>query len=183
MVLFIVIFCVLVALGFGAAASLSDARGLVIPNAYPAGIALAFVPAYAAFLFFAGESGYFQGWASHLGAFALVFAGSFVLFALNLFGAGDSKLASAYALWAGMDGLYVFVFYMALVGGVLGVATLIVQRRKPFATPRAGSWIARVQGGDNAVPYGIAITAGAFASFWWLGYATLSGLRALGGGV
>lgn len=181
MVLFIIVFCVLVALGLGVAAALSDLRGLIIPNAYSLGIVLAFVPAYLAFALFAGESGYFQSWTSHLGAFALVFAASFVLFALNMFGAGDSKLATAFALWVGMDGLFSFVFYVALIGGVLGVITLVIQRKKPFPAARAGTWVARAQAGDNAVPYGIAITAGAVVAFCWLGYASPMALLALSG--
>lgn len=179
MVLFLIVFCVLVALGFGVAAALSDLRGLIIPNEYSLGIILAFVPAYLVFILLASESGYFQGWASHLGAFALMFAASFVLFTLNLFGAGDSKLATAFALWVGMDGMFSFVFYMALIGGVLGLATLILQRRKPFTTVPAGTWVARAQDGDNAVPYGIAITAGAVIAFCWLGYVSPAALLAL----
>lgn len=181
MVLFIIVFCVLVALGLGVAAALSDLRGLIIPNAYSLGIVLAFVPAYLAFALFAGDSGYFQSWTSHLGAFALIFAASFVLFALKMFGAGDSKLAAAFALWAGMEGLFTFVFYMALIGGVLGLATLIIQRKKPFPNAPAGAWIARAQGGDNSVPYGVAIAAGAVVAFCWLGYASPMALLALSG--
>lgn len=182
MVLFIIIFCVLVALGFGVAAAISDFRGLIIPNVYSLGVILAFIPAYLAFSLFTGDSGYFQGWTAHLSAFALVFAASFALFALNMFGAGDSKLVTAYALWVGMDGLFAFIFYMALMGGVLGLATLVIQRRKPFAEAAAGSWIARVQDGENAVPYGIAIVAGASLTFWWLKYLSPAALLSLSGG-
>ncbi len=183
MVLFIIIFCLLVVIGLGVLAAVSDWRGLLIPNAYSLGIILAFIPAYAAFLFFAGDSGYFQGWASHLGAFAILFIGSFILFTLNMFGAGDSKLATAFALWVGLEGLGAFVFYMALVGGLLGLVTLGLRKYKPFAHVRPGTWFARAQAGDNVVPYGIAITAGAIAAFFWLGYADLVVLHQPGGTI
>ena len=181
MVLFLVVFCLLIALGFGIAGAVSDWRGMLIPNAYSLGIVVSFVPAWLAFAFFAEESGYFQGWSSHLGAFAVIFAGSFVLFALNMFGAGDSKLATAFALWVGFEGLGAFVFYMALAGGLLGIATLYLRKRKPVKNPPEGGWIARAQAGDNAVPYGIAITIGAAACFIWLGYADPANLYALSG--
>lgn len=181
MILFIIVFCLLIALGFGVAAAVSDWRGFLIPNTYSAGVALAFIPAYSVFLFFAGDSGFFEGWGSHLGACAIVFAVSFLLFSFNMFGAGDSKLVTAYALWTGMGGLSAFVFYMALVGGLLGVATLLLRKHKPFKEAREGTWIARAQAGDNAVPYGIAIMVGAIASFVWLGYFSPANLQLLTG--
>ncbi len=183
MILFLIVFCLLIALGFGVAAAVSDLRGLLIPNAYSAGIVLAFIPAYIVFLIFAKDSGFFEGWGSHLGAFAIVFAVSFLLFSFNMFGAGDSKLATAYALWAGMGGLSAFIFYMALVGGLLGVVTLLLRKHKPFKNAKDGTWIARAQAGENAVPYGVAISAGALASFVWLGYFTPDNLQLLTGNV
>ncbi len=170
MLLFAIVFCLLVALGLGFMAAWSDARGLIIPNVYPAGILVSFVPAYAAFLIFAPESGFFDGWLSHLLSTLLVFAISFGLFSFKLFGAGDSKLCTAYAAWVGLGGLSAFVFYMALIGGLLGLATLLLRKHKPFAQVKDGTWLAKAQAGENAVPYGIAIFGGALASFVWLGY-------------
>lgn len=63
-----------------------------------------------------------------------------------------------------------FLFYMALVGGVLGLVALALRKWKPVKNPAEGSWIARVQAGENKVPYGAAIAAGALASFVELGY-------------
>lgn len=181
MILFVIIFCVLVALGLGVAGAVSDLRGLIIPNIYVGGILIAFIPAYVAFWFFARESGFFDDWISHLGAFGIVFIGSFILFSLNMFGAGDSKLCSAFALWTGMSGLSAFIFYTAVIGGLLGVATLLLRRHKPFAQVKEGTWLARAQAGENAVPYGIAITGGALMSFLWLGYFSPDTLFALTG--
>lgn len=181
MVLFIILFCLIVALGLGLAAALSDWRGLIIPNIYPAGILLAFVPAYAAFWFFAQGSDVFEGILSHLAGFGLVFLGSFALFSFNMFGAGDSKLCSAFAIWVGLKGLSAFIFYMAVIGGVLGLVTIMLKRHKPFPAAREGTWIARAQAGENSVPYGIAITGGALIAFVWLGFFSVDTLLALAG--
>jgi prepilin peptidase CpaA len=86
-----------------------------------------------------------------------------------MIGGGDSKLGTALALWAGLRGLLPFVFYMALVGGILGIAALVLYKLKPFKNPRVGGWIEQAQLGANAIPYGIAISAGAWASFFHTG--------------
>src|SRR5690606_13741029 len=110
---------------------------------------------------------------------ALLFAVSFVLFSLKMIGAGDSKLLSVYALWAGFGGLLPFLFYMALIGGALGGFSLWVQRAKPFEKAAADSWIGRLQAGQSAVPYGIAITGGAIVCFVFQGYVSPENLRLL----
>lgn len=170
MLLFIVVFCLIVALGLGIAAALSDWRGFIIPNAYPAGILVAFVPAYGAFLWLGAESGFFDEWMSHALAFAISFVLTFALFSLKLFGAGDSKLCAAFSIWVGLPGLMAFFFYMALAGGVLGIMTILLKKYKFFPDAPAGTWLAQAQEGINAVPYGIAITAGAVIAFFYLGY-------------
>lgn len=179
MLLFIVIFCVIVALGFGLASAWSDFRGLIISNAYSIGVLLVFIPAFLAVFFFAPDAGYFASWKSHLVAAAIMFAVTFVLFTTNMIGAGDSKLATAYALWIGVMGLPSFLFYMTLMGGVLGLATLALRRWKPIAAPREGGWVARAQAGASDVPYGIAIVTGAAVAFVQNGYVDPDRLAAL----
>lgn len=170
MLVFIVIFCVIVALGFGLASAWSDFRGLVISNAYSIGVILAFVPAFLAVFFLAPDAAYFASWKSHLLSAAIMFAVTFVLFTTNMIGAGDSKLATAYALWLGVLGLPSFLFYMTVTGGLLGLVTLALRRWKPFTAPPEGGWIARAQAGSSEVPYGIAIVAGAVVAFVQSGY-------------
>lgn len=161
--------CVLGALGAGCLAAWSDIRGMRIPNACAATVACLFVPAWLA-VWFGGGSGLFASLPAHLLAGLAVFAATYALFALRVFGAGDAKLITAYAFWMGWAGLPPFAFYVAGFGAVLALATLGVGKWKSFAAPSAGGWIARAQAGEKVVPYGIAITAGAFAAFAKLGF-------------
>ncbi len=163
---FAIPFCV--AIIFGGLSARSDLRGMVIPNKYSVVVLGAFVFAYAGVHLF-GAPIFFSP-LSHILAGGLVFAVTLVLFGFGLIGAADSKLASAYAFWVGMQGVLVFLFYMAVFGGVLGLMGLYISKRRPFKSPLEGSWVAQVQGGASKVPYGVAIVGGALASFAKLGY-------------
>ncbi|MCD8566360.1 MAG: peptidase [Alphaproteobacteria bacterium] len=144
---------------------------MTIPNLYSA-IILGLFPVCYGVSWLAGVE-VFAGIGSHLLAFAIVFAVSAALFALKIMGAADSKLASAFSLWVGLKGLAPFLFYMALAGGLLGVATILIKRFKPFEAYAASlpdSWIGQARSGADKVPYGVAIVLGAFVSFVLLGY-------------
>ena len=176
---FIIVFCALIALGFGAASAWSDVKRLTIPNMYVALIAVAFVPAFIVAKFFAGDASIFNSALNHFGAAALMFAVTYALFTLKLVGGGDSKMISAYALWAGLSGLMPLLFTMAVVGGLLGVSTLLLKKYKPFEKPTKDSWISKAQGGAQDVPYGVAIFSGALFAFWQIGYINPSVLISL----
>lgn len=167
---FIIVFCALIALGFGSAAAWSDLSRLKIPNLYAAYIGAAFIPAFLAHMFFAPEVAVFASFKNHLISALIVFGVTYVMFFLKLIGGGDSKLLSVYALWTGLSGLLPFLFFMSLVGGVLGLMTLYFKKSKPIATPKEGSWIDKAQKGGQDVPYGIAIFIGALIAFWQVGY-------------
>jgi len=142
----------------------SDVRALRIPNTYVLVILGAFVPAFA----LSPES--FGLWWHPFAAAAIFLVITYVMFVYRMLGAGDAKMGAALALWVGLPGLMAYVMYMAIVGGVLGVASLIIRKRKPFKNPREGGWVATVQAGGNAVPYGIAITAGAWGAMLHNGF-------------
>lgn len=168
--LIIFLVCLFTALGTGVLAALSDIRGMTIPNVYSGIIIVAFFVAFAA-LSLLGQADVFFGFESHLLALIIVFGATVALFGLHVIGAADSKLASAYALWVGVvPGLFAFLMYTALAGGVLALVALALKKWKPLKSPPAGSWPARVQAGESKVPYGAAILAGALASFIKLGY-------------
>lgn len=173
---FIIVFCAIVALGFGAAAAWSDYSRLIIPNMYVACIGAAFVPAFLAAVIFAPDVSFFASWKSHLLAGLFVFAVTYGLFHFNLIGGGDSKLLSVYALWIGLAGLMPLLFFMALIGGVLGLATLALRKWKPVKKPAKDSWVAKAQKGGQDVPYGVAIFAGALSAFWNAGYLNIGSL-------
>lgn len=181
MVLFLVVFCMLVALGFGIASGVSDFKTMTIPNIYALGVLVAFIPAFAADAFTGEGMEFFASWKSHLIAMVVMFAVSFVLFSTRMIGAGDSKLITVFSLWVGLPGIAAFLFYMALLGAVLGITTKVMNKRVLVQSPSEGGWIAKSQAGGNGVPYGIAIAFGAVIAFWQLGYFSPEKLALLSG--
>lgn len=145
-------------------ACVSDVKTLRIPNVY----SIIVVAAFAAAFLLSPED--FKVWWSHLSAAGGMFIITYIMFCAGMLGAGDSKFGSALALWVGLKGLLIYVFYMAVVGGVIGVIAIYFRKKKPFANPPAGSWMAVAQEGKNSVPYGIAISFGAFASLLQTGF-------------
>jgi prepilin peptidase CpaA len=183
MLVFIVIFSVIVAIGFGLASAWSDFKGFTISNIYALGVILAFVPAFLAVTLMAPDMGYFASWKSHLLSAGSVFAVTFLLFTTKVIGAGDSKLCTAYALWTGLLGLPSLLFFMTVCGGLLGLITLALRKWKPVKDPCQGGWFDRAQQGASEVPYGIAIVFGAIIAFIQEGYfspAALAGLAQVG---
>lgn len=160
--------CLFVAVAVGALAAYSDWKGMTIPNWHSAAIIGAFIAAFVFVNLF--DQGMFSTFMSHLIAAVVMFVITAGLFAMRVIGAGDSKLGTAYALWVGVAGLPAFLFYMALIGGLLGVVALLLRKYKPVPAPKEGSWVAQAQAGASKVPYGIAIFSGALASFVKLGY-------------
>ncbi|MBU0800995.1 MAG: prepilin peptidase [Alphaproteobacteria bacterium] len=148
--------------------ALSDVRGMKIPNGYSFFIAIAFFAAFLAAQM--ANATVFGNIMEHLWAGVLLFGVTFAMYSAKMLGAGDSKLASAFALWVGFQGLFAFLFYTAILGGLVAVATLLIGRFKPFKAPQDGSWFARAQAGERVVPYGIAIFGGALVSFMALRY-------------
>lgn len=170
LLVFVIVFCAIVALGFGGAAAWSDYRSLTIPNMYAAFIGAAFIPAFLLVTLMTSDASIFASWKSHLFAVTFIFIVTYLLFYFKVIGGGDSKLLTVYALWAGLGGIMPLIFFMAVSGGILGVATLALRKWKPVKTPVNGSWIEKAQSGKQDVPYGIAIFIGAVASFWQVGY-------------
>lgn len=163
------IFALVMACAIGARALWSDYNGMVIPNKLVAALPVTFLTAYIAAAL-AGAEEPFMAPLSHLFSVLVTFGVTFILFALKIFGAGDSKLITAFSFWFGLKNLPVFIFYMAFFGGLLGVIALVIKKKKPFKNAREGTWLNRLQGGEAIVPYGVAITLGAFFAFLKLGY-------------
>jgi prepilin peptidase CpaA len=170
MILFIIVFCLLVATGFAIASGIADFKALNIPNIYSLGIILAFIPAFATDALSGEGMEFFASWKSHLIAGLAMFAITFVLFSLRMIGAGDSKLATALALWMGLHGLPAFLFYMSITGALLGIGTKIMNGRVLVPNAPEGSWIGRAQSGKGGVPYGIALALGAINAYYQLWY-------------
>lgn len=167
------LFGLLATLGMCGLAAWSDFKGFRIPNLVSIVIVAAFAVAYGGTVLTGQSDIIFSALKSHLISGGVVLLITMLMFALRVWGAGDSKFAAAVSLWLGVPGLAPFLFYMALLGGLLGVATLLLKRFKPVRKPPAGSWPARAQDGHNAVPYGIAIAAGAIIAFFFRSYFNL----------
>lgn len=132
------------------AAAACDLRSRTIPNLLPVLAAVAFVPAAWA----VGLS--FEAVALHAAAAIIAFALAALLFALGAWGGGDAKLAAAVVLWTGFAAAPRFVAVMAVAGGVLALAVLLLQGRRA------------------KVPYGIAIALAGLD--WWAGAVLSRGL-------
>ncbi len=158
-----------VTIGVGLLAAYSDIRGLKIPNLYSVLIISAFLFTFGMLSVF-GRADVFSSPLSHgLGAL-IVFLVTMVMFALGGLGGADSKLGTAFALWVGVRGLFPFLFYMSLCGGILALTALALKKWPVFKSAAPESWVGRVQAGESKVPYGVAIVFGALASFVDLGY-------------
>jgi len=90
-------------------------------------------------------------------AFAIFFAVGVVLYAFGIWGAGDSKLIAAVALFVGWNRLLQFLFVTAVAGGVLALAIIVLH------APRVRAMLNMRAAGasERNVPYGVAIAAGA----------------------
>ncbi len=168
--LIIFLVCLFVVIGTGVLSGWSDFKGMTIPNLHSLIVLGAFVVAYGAMWAFGEDHAFGPLW-SHLASGGIVLVITALMFALKSLGAADSKLGTAYALWMGVPGLLPFLFYMALLGGALGVAALVLRKWKPVKSPAKDSWVDQVQGGASKVPYGIAIVFGAICGFVQNGYA------------
>ena len=104
---------------------------------------------------------------SHLGAGAAVFAVGLLVFRFSFLGAGDIKLLTAIALWAGFDQLLILLVCIGLAGGALAVAVLLMRnllRSLVLYVPMSGSLAAaQLVCERTKLPYGLAIALG---SIW-----------------
>ncbi len=112
----------------------------------------------------------------HIAAGALLFLVGFVLWQLNLLGAGDVKLMAAVGVWFGMSHVFNFVIDTALVGFaqavLMGLWALFMLSTEINAESSkfSGFW-SKLRGKIPNVPYGVSIAIGgilAFRDTWWL---------------
>ena len=135
-------------------ASISDIRYRRIPNWCVVVLLVLFIP----WIFVGTEVSVLLS----LAAFAIFMAAGIVLYAFGIWGAGDSKLIAAVALFVGWTRLPLFLFATALAGGILALVIIL------WHAPRVRAML-NVPAPDKTrrnVPYGVAIAAGAaFALF------------------
>lgn len=100
---------------------------------------------------------------SGLGAAAITLTATYLLYCFNVFGAGDAKLFSAAALFAGLSNLTNFAVLTVLAGGLIALGLLIL---RPGRALRAMTTRGRSSGEKSGIPYGVAIALGAVAAGW-----------------
>jgi prepilin peptidase CpaA len=137
-----------------AVAAVSDVRHRRIPN----WTVLALIALFAMMAIALGG----KGLVSALAAAAVAFVVSVGLYALRFVGAGDSKLITAVALFAGLGYLPLLAVGTTLTGGVIAAASFISRptRAMVMVTLRGkGDW-------GRGIPYGVAIAVGGLLVIW-----------------
>lgn len=101
--------------------------------------------------------------ATAIAASMAVLAGGFLLFALNIVGGGDAKLAAVAVLWCGAGQAIPFLSNAALLGGVLAIALIVLRRvLRGFSGDKILT-IASLQEGRRELPYGVALALAGFS--------------------
>jgi prepilin peptidase CpaA len=132
-------------------AALGDICSLRIPNWLTGALAIAFPLA-------ALMVRHRVDWPSHAAAGLGVLVAAAVLFYLRLIGGGDAKLLAVTALWVGLGGVPAFLLLVALMGGVLALALLLL--RQPLLQVMLLATVRRLPAitqQDMPIPYGVAI--------------------------
>jgi prepilin peptidase CpaA len=153
-------------------AAATDVMSFRIPNWLTILIAILFFPMALATQMPLAEFG------SHLLAGAILFAVGYALFALGLFGGGDSKLMAAAGLWFGTAQTLPFLIMTALAGGLLAAGIMfwsVFMVMWDFHDPVAGTVIDKgIRKMKPKLPYGFAFAVGAILAFpqsWWMNVA------------
>ncbi|MET0547356.1 MAG: prepilin peptidase [Caulobacterales bacterium] len=136
------------------AAALFDIKARRIPN----WAVLTILTLFAVSTAVSGGAGLLSG----LGAAAIAFVVTYGLYAFGIVGAGDAKLFSAVALFAGLSNLAAFSLATVLAGGLIAAAILAAQPRHVLALIQTRNF--KHQG--RGVPYGVAIAAGGLLTLW-----------------
>lgn len=147
------------------AAALFDVTTMTIPNR----ISLMLVPAF----FLAAALGRMPlgDIGLHLGVGLAGLALMIGCFAMGWLGGGDAKLLAAASLWVG-PAAGTFVMFTALAGGLLALALVAARWSAGWigalspqpAAAQAPAWVQRLLTPKGAIPYGVAIAAGAICA-------------------
>ncbi|MEM8860002.1 MAG: prepilin peptidase [Chloroflexota bacterium] len=94
----------------------------------------------------------------HCLTFLIVFFAGFTLFAFNIIGGGDAKLAASTGLWLGWGIVVPYVLIASILGGALTLLIVFFRSKEilPFKLHQIG-WLARLHDRKEGIPYGIAL--------------------------
>ena len=107
-------------------------------------------------------SGGMSGLVGALAAFAVAGLITFALYLFKIIGAGDCKLFTCLALFAGWPLLLHYAVLTALSGGVVAAAYIAANPTKNYIAVQTQGQVPASRG----VPYGFAIAAGALVVVW-----------------
>lgn len=118
-------------------------------------VSIALIISFIAFAIIAGMdmTTFFWHWAM----FATILLAGFSLFAMNVIGGGDAKLAAATGLWLGWGHAAHYLLIAALLGGLLTILMLKFRSQLLPESLYKVAWINRLHDKNNGVPYGIAL--------------------------
>ena len=139
--------------------SFSDLFSMNISNK----VSLVLIATFIGFAFTMGMD--FQTILWHFLTFALVLFIGFVLFALNIIGGGDAKLAASTALWLGWAHTGLYILLASVIGGFL---TLLILKFRSTLIPEKFNkleWVLRLHDSKNGAPYGIALGVAALLTY------------------
>lgn len=83
-----------------------------------------------------------------------------VLFAGRIIGGGDAKLFAAVSLYVGFAWFGIYVFAVAVAGGLLAFAVLALRRAAAYGFGAQFQWVQNLAKSSTGIPYGVAIAAG-----------------------
>ena len=135
------------------AAAMTDIWNRRIPNVIPLLLAVVFPLTLVVI-------GLPADWPFHLFGAGLVLALGVVLFNRGLLGGGDVKLIAAATLWYGVDRLPIFLFAVSIVGGALGLVTIIAKLARSVIPSLASRGPSSRSLRGMEIPYGVAIALG-----------------------
>jgi prepilin peptidase CpaA len=142
------------------AAAIFDLTSYKIPNILSGALLALFL----IFLLAMALSGHAMGWSGildHLAAGGLGLIAGMVLFAFRLVGGGDAKFFAVASLWLGLNSMLDYAVVSSLAGGALTFG-LLTLRSCPLPSFLAKlPWVLRLAEPKGAVPYGVALAAGA----------------------
>lgn len=143
-------------------AAYTDARKLLIPNAYPAIVILLFIVAQVAGFDFSAPL-----W-SHLLHFAIALAVGMVLFRFGWFGGGDAKLYAAVALWFGIGDAILLLFITSVAGAVIVLGRMMLRVFGIGSGRSEGGAAVKVKASERRIAYGVAIAVGGILAMYFV---------------
>lgn len=137
------------------AGAVYDATTLTIPN----WISLVLLALFPVLAISAGLSWAEAGIHVAVGLAALI--AGIALFGGGFIGGGDAKLFAAVSLYIGATWFGMYVFAVALAGGLLACVLIAIRWLAAYGAGAYLSWLQHLAKRDVGIPYGVAIAAGA----------------------